>query len=86
MTICFIIIRPLFVYSDRLRVYCLAFQVSQHNSKIQQRSVGIIFGNELDFEILAVILYDIPLLADRRDRQKDSCLLSCKIHYTVNTE
>ena len=35
---------------------------------IQRRAVRIIFGKELDFDILAII-HDIPLLADRRDRQ-----------------
>ena len=35
---------------------------------IRRRAVQIIFGKELDFDILAII-HDIPLLADRRDRQ-----------------
>ena len=34
----------------------------------QWRAVRIIFGNEVDFEIIAII-HDIPLLADRRHRQ-----------------
>jgi len=35
---------------------------------IQRRAVRIIFGNEVDLESIAII-QDIPLLADRRDRQ-----------------
>jgi len=36
--------------------------------EIQRRAVRVIFGNEVDFEIIAII-HDIPLLADRHDRQ-----------------
>ena len=35
---------------------------------IQRRAVRIIFGKEMDFDILAII-HDIPLLAKRHDRQ-----------------
>ena len=42
--------------------------INMPKSLQQRRAVRIIFGKEMEFDIFAII-HDIPLLADRRDRQ-----------------
>jgi len=49
---------------------------------IQQRAVRIIFGNELDFQIMATI-YDFHC---SQIDEWDSCLLACTIRHTVCTD
>ena len=52
-------------------VCCLAFKYYGRTARptgVQRRAVRIIFGNEVDLESIAII-QDIPLLADRRDKQ-----------------
>ena len=58
--------------SDRACVCCLALSITAEQrdqlEAIQRWAVQIIFGKEMDFDVLAII-HDIPLIADRRDRQ-----------------
>jgi len=65
------VIRPVTEYACAVWHSSITAEQRDQLEAIQRRAVRIIFGKELDFDILAIILslHDIPLLADRRDRQ-----------------
>ena len=62
------VIRPVTEYACAVWHSSITAEQRDQLEAIQRRAVRIIFGKELDFDILAII-HDIPLLADRRDRQ-----------------
>ena len=62
------VIRPVTEYVCAVWHSSITAEQRDQLETIQRRAVRIIFGKEMDFDILAII-YDIPLLADRRDRQ-----------------
>jgi len=62
------VIRPVTEYACAVWHSSITAEQRDQLEAIQLRAVRIIFGKELDFDILAII-HDIPLLADRRNRQ-----------------
>ena len=62
------IIRPVTKYARAVWHSSITAEQRDQLEAIQRRAVRIIFGKEMDFDILAII-QDILLLADRRDRQ-----------------
>ena len=62
------VIRPVTEYTSAVWRWSITAEQRDQLEAIQRRAVRIIFGKELDFETLAVIR-DIPLLAERSDRQ-----------------
>jgi len=62
------VIRPVTEYACAVWHSSITAEQRDQLEAIQRRAVRMIFGNEVDFETIAII-QDIPLLADRRDRQ-----------------
>ena len=62
------VIRPVTEYACAVWHSSITAEQRDQLEAIPRRAVRIIFGKEMDFDILAIIR-DIPLLADRRDIQ-----------------
>ena len=62
------VIRPVTEYACAVWHSGITVEQRDQLEAIQRRAVQIIFGNDVDLETIAII-YDIPLLADRRDRR-----------------